>query len=318
MKKLLFVFLIFLVLFFNVPPSFAADPITVPTCDPTKVLIDNRTANSFYSNFGKNNYIFVAFPSPPPIFYDSSYPTQAGYNDAAASCASAPKFSGGGHAVTGYSFCDATPLIYEANGTFSGCWPVVDAGAVNTLTEKSIEIPNPQYPCPFGCQLSGSACEISGKPGIACNLLPAGKTFDCPAGYDLNPATGKCFLLSGKTVPGAAPTTGTNIKVHLCIPSDGTCDTALGKIPLEPGRFIEMLLRMLIAVSGLVILIMLIVAGYNVATSEGDPQKLAGAKEMIISIIAGTVLIFFSLVLLKAISVDILGLPPFTQIVGVI
>ncbi len=141
-----------------------------------------------------------------------------------------------------------------------------------------------------GCEKNQTVCQTKGFGNI---ISTDGKT--CVLDI-INPAT---------FTAGAA-----GEDVYLC---EGSCDTALGLIPTSPVTFTVKFLKFIIAISGGIILIMAIVSGYNVATSTGDPQKLAGSKEMIVSLIGGTILIVFSLVLLNAIGIDILGIPNFIK-----
>lgn len=96
--------------------------------------------------------------------------------------------------------------------------------------------------------------------------------------------------------------------IFLCL-ADQSCETAIGNITTDPAGFVTSILKFVVGISGGVALLMMIFAGYTILTSTGDPQKLAGAKEMIVSVVSGIVLIVFSMVLLNAIGVDILGLP---------
>ncbi|MBI4099629.1 hypothetical protein HY440_01335 [Candidatus Microgenomates bacterium] len=88
--------------------------------------------------------------------------------------------------------------------------------------------------------------------------------------------------------------------------------TAIGCIPTDkPEDFLTFIFRFVLGISGAVILIMFIITSYNILTSAGNPEKLQGAKENLISIFSGLILIGFSLLLLQAIGLDILGLPTF-------
>lgn len=89
-------------------------------------------------------------------------------------------------------------------------------------------------------------------------------------------------------------------------------DTAIGCIPVNNlTNFLSFLLRWILGISGGIILLMSIATGYALMTSSGDPQKLQGAKENLVAIFSGLILIGFSLVLLQVIGADILKLPTF-------
>lgn len=88
--------------------------------------------------------------------------------------------------------------------------------------------------------------------------------------------------------------------------------TALGCVPIDSVQgFFQFFLKFAIGISGGVILLMVIFTGYTIVTSAGNPEKLAGAKENIVAILTGLLLIAFSLVLLQTIGADILKLPTF-------
>lgn len=84
-----------------------------------------------------------------------------------------------------------------------------------------------------------------------------------------------------------------------CVPT-GKLDLTLGFV-----------LKFALGAAGGVIVLMLIVTGYGLLTSQGNPEKLAAAKENIVSIFSGLILIVFSLILLQTIGAGILGLPTF-------
>lgn len=109
------------------------------------------------------------------------------------------------------------------------------------------------------------------------------------------------------------PATSTNLGSanFTCLDGLGV-DTAIGCIPTgDFTSFLSFLLRWAFGIAGGIILLMSIATGYALMTSSGDPQKLQGAKENIVAIFSGLILIGFSLVLLQTIGADILKLPTF-------
>lgn len=89
-------------------------------------------------------------------------------------------------------------------------------------------------------------------------------------------------------------------------------NTALGCIPVnDMTETLKFFLRLALGISGGATLLMFIATSYSILTSSGDPQKLQAAKENIVSIFTGLLLVAFSLVLLQTIGADILGLPTF-------
>lgn len=88
--------------------------------------------------------------------------------------------------------------------------------------------------------------------------------------------------------------------------------SAIGCIPTESlPETLGFVLKFALGAAGGVIILMLIVTGYGLLTSQGNPEKLAAAKENVVSIFSGLILIVFSLVLLQTIGANILGLPTF-------
>lgn len=90
--------------------------------------------------------------------------------------------------------------------------------------------------------------------------------------------------------------------------------TSLGiNIGTEPMSFIRSLFSLLLSISGGIALILIIIAGYQLMTSQGDPEAIKGAKETITSAIIGLLFIIFALALLQFITIDILRIPGFSR-----
>lgn len=91
-------------------------------------------------------------------------------------------------------------------------------------------------------------------------------------------------------------------------------NTAIGCIPTNDlGPFLIFFLKWGVGISGGVMLLMLMMTGYNLLFSGGNPEKLQAARENMVSIFSGFVLIVFSLVLLQTIGANVLGLLPFVK-----
>lgn len=89
-------------------------------------------------------------------------------------------------------------------------------------------------------------------------------------------------------------------------------DTAIGCIPIaDPVALVSYLLKYAMGIAGGVIVLMIIITGYQFMFSGGDPEKLQAAKENVVAIFSGVIMIVFSLVLLRTIGANILLLPTF-------
>ncbi len=101
------------------------------------------------------------------------------------------------------------------------------------------------------------------------------------------------------------------------IDASGNCsavDTGLGiSIASEKTAFAATLMGIILSIAGIVALFIIITTGYRLMTSQGDPEKIKGARESITAAIVGLVFIIFSLAVLSFIGVDVLHIPGFTN-----
>ncbi len=89
-------------------------------------------------------------------------------------------------------------------------------------------------------------------------------------------------------------------------------NTAIGCIPFDNQEaFVGWVLRWGIGIGGGVAFILILIAGFMITTSQGDPKKLQAGRELLTSAIGGLILLIFSVFVLRVIGVDILGLPNF-------
>lgn len=93
-------------------------------------------------------------------------------------------------------------------------------------------------------------------------------------------------------------------------------ETGIGCIPTDAPGLAAFLVKLIVGIAGGVALLLLIIGGAQFIASGGDPDSLDEAKEKITAAVSGILLIIFSLLVLKVIGVDILGLPGFEDLGG--
>lgn len=88
--------------------------------------------------------------------------------------------------------------------------------------------------------------------------------------------------------------------------------TGMGCLPLDINRLISsFVLSTGIGIGGLFALLCIIYSAFMMQSSQGNPEKLKKAQEMITSCIMGLMLIIFSVLIMKIIGVNILRIPGF-------
>ncbi len=140
---------------------------------------------------------------------------------------------------------------------------------------------------------------------------------------DYNPGNPLCHT---EFVVGKVPTTGGFVSPDICkrfIPPGKAQDkcltchtkkppgvfTPFGCIDVEPQKFVTAILRIAIGLAGGIAFLMIIYGGFVIMTSSGNPERINSGKEIITSSLAGLFLIVFSVIILRIIGVDILGIP---------
>lgn len=105
------------------------------------------------------------------------------------------------------------------------------------------------------------------------------------------------------TAPGPDP------RIVLC-PGGGNCiRTGIGDIRFDNNiAFAARLANIGVALGGSVALILIVISAYRIMTSQGDPRRLAGAKELLAGAVFGIIMLVFSGFILRFIGVKILGL----------
>lgn len=92
--------------------------------------------------------------------------------------------------------------------------------------------------------------------------------------------------------------------------------TAIGCLNAgNPTRLVGQLLGWAVGVGGGIAFLLIVYAGFQIATAAGDPKRVQAARELLVSAITGLLLIVFSIFLLNLIGFKLLdlgrfGLPP--------
>ena len=88
-------------------------------------------------------------------------------------------------------------------------------------------------------------------------------------------------------------------------------DTAIGNISTEPAGFVRKIFGLVLGLAGGIALILIIISGYRLMASQGNPEAVQASRDQLISAIVGLLFIIFSFVILQVIGVDILKIPGF-------
>lgn len=89
--------------------------------------------------------------------------------------------------------------------------------------------------------------------------------------------------------------------------------TGLGNLQTDPFGLVKSIMSVMLGFTGGIAAIFIIIGGYKLMASQGNPEAIQAAREQITSAIIGLLFIIFSLVILEVIGVDILRIPGFTK-----
>lgn len=122
------------------------------------------------------------------------------------------------------------------------------------------------------------------------------------AATDLYIIRSQCFGINVTPIePEPTPAIGRN-------PCEGgSCPTAFGNIPTNTTEFAGRILSIATGLAGGLALILMVIGAIRVLTSQGDQQRLAGGREMIIAAIAGLLFVILAVSILRLIGFNIFG-----------
>lgn len=197
-----------------------------------------------------------------------------------------------------------TPSGTSSMYTVPDCICVAEEEGVNCTEEGGV--PNSSTPCcsglvPFQYPYGTMCIDENVDPYHNCittGMPQSGQT--CCAGSSLDLNSGMCVLgSSGGTT-------------NLCDNGTGI-NTAIGCIHVlgNKNAFLSDLLRWATGIGGGIAFALMLYAGFMIMTAQGSPERLKAGQELLTSAIAGLILLVLSVVILKFIGVDILGLDKF-------
>lgn len=96
---------------------------------------------------------------------------------------------------------------------------------------------------------------------------------------------------------------------NVCLPNEIATD--FGCLPDDPVAFVGRIYAIGLGVIGLVGLLYIIIGGYYILTSRGDPQQLEKGRSFILNSIIGIFLAIFGFVFIQIVTSDILKIPGF-------
>lgn len=192
--------------------------------------------------------------------------------------------------VTGESGCiPATPGdLCDPNSTTPLCLNYQCTNGVVTVPPISTF----SYRCVSNEPLVCAECEHFPNGEVVCGALSPQRPINCSKVCD------------------EASTSTTSFQVSEgCIQGVGYVNTAIGCIPYDiVNRTAEFFIKWGIAVGGGAALLVMAVASFQFALSQGIPQKVESAKSLFMSSIGGLAFLLLSVFLLRFIGVDVLGL----------
>lgn len=250
--------------------------------------------------------------------------------------------------IPDYQSCDQNnPCCNFPSSTCQGgyCQPASAACGTNTL--PCCDPPNPQ--CGPGLECignycvqpptcgdngqsccSGNTCNVPGliclagicvaDPGGFCGgqgepCCTAQGQSPCGTGLECSPTSNTCQLPSGGgsggTGGGGTGGGGANITCN----GGGGINTAIGCLSFtDTTSLLTDILTLGIGIGGGIAFILMLVAGFQIMTSTGNPDRLRAGQELLTSAIAGLILLVFSVFILRVIGIDILGISGLEQL----
>jgi hypothetical protein len=130
-----------------------------------------------------------------------------------------------------------------------------------------------------------------------------------PTGSVPDPRAGNTLLVDPETNAPPKPAEGRHFTILGCVKTQLNDFTQTG----AASSLIQMLLNVIFATAGGVAILYIIYGSFLVMTSQGDPERLAYGKRVIVGSIVGLILVLTSIMLVNLVAKGILRLPGFSD-----
>lgn len=192
-----------------------------------------------------------------------------------------------------------------------GDWGVSWEACSGGRTIKIVDGNPPPGPIPLpnlGPSGSGSGPGTCTADASSCPSLDNcnAKTNNCNTADNYQP---KVIRESGEGGYGYKCTCISTLPASTCNNGTPGVETGLGCIPSDPKALAGWVLGLAIGLGTLIAILFIIIGGYTVLTSAGNPDQLEEGKQQITAAIEGLIVILVSVLILTIIGVNILGIP---------
>jgi hypothetical protein len=158
--------------------------------------------------------------------------------------------------------------------------------------------------------LSGSQLGVSsGSQTFSMVLLENGSPTSTTGSFTVNAPDPEDSEGGGGNNDGGTTTSNNTAEEVQCDDQPGTVNTAIGCVDFNDiNSLARFFIGWALGIAGGVALLMIGFAAFRIATSQGNPQRLQGGQELLLSAIGGLLMVVLSVFLLRFIGVDLLGL----------
>jgi hypothetical protein len=185
--------------------------------------------------------------------------------------------------------CPSPSVCGSSNGTFGNQGTCIAPPGANQPCDPTLQGPTmPATTC------TGNTSFCLSSPGDP-------SKFTCQLQQGIGTAPPNPLDVKGPPLKCAAGSTSTT--------SCATVASAFGiDIPTDIPGFTKVFAGIILGFTGAIALILIIISGYRLMVSRGDPEGIQKAREQLTAAIVGLLFAIFSLVILQVIGVDILGI----------
>lgn len=173
-----------------------------------------------------------------------------------------------------------------------------------------------QGTCSTNADCGGTTCR--GANEVKCTGVCACPESKCNDGTDCRGAFAGCIdAVQGQWCAGTCQFSEedpalknlASQKVQGDCSQEKTIQTAIGCIPYDAiSGTVRFFIAWGLGVTGGVVILTIIAGAFQIMTSSGDPTKLNGGKELVVSALSGLLMLIFCIFLLRLIGVNVLGL----------